>query len=553
MSFTYTQIDGERVETSVARAFESLKAEFRRVWGLELLVSSGTRTRAEQQRLYDLYRAGKGNLAAVPGTSNHEEYGPRGPRALDVRDSGGDPGVTRYGTARANWLRANAPRFGFDPAGYGFSQTEPWHIEYTGALGQGSSGSNPDGSLVVDGDWGAATTTKLQAALGVTQDGQLGPQTIGALQDRVGAGRDGEMGPQTIAALQRRLGVEADGQLGPITIKALQAHLNAGGTLSAPASNPDRLAEDGQLGPATISKLQASIGAGVDGGWGPETTKRLQAVTGQNQDGQLGPITIKALQLNVGAEPDGDMGPATIKALQVFLNNGGQWRAVVVETPATNEPEAPAATPRPPLYPGAARGWLVPLSSNRVAGETIDKLIVHHTTNTRSEEDYFKSKNDRSSCPTWYGMSDGTVVELIAPDKRPSATAGKNTGSVAIELQNTTAAPDWKVADAALEAVAQIAAWLSQQASIGGIPVTFKLDRQHLIGHNEAGANATACPGPYVAPRLDLIVERAKQIVAAAQPTPQPEPPVGSRTQLRDEAFALMDQAARKIDLLARS
>lgn len=69
MSYTYTHIDGQRVETAVARAFASMEAEFRRVWGLDLIISSGTRTRAEQQYLYDgwINRRPGFNLAAKPG------------------------------------------------------------------------------------------------------------------------------------------------------------------------------------------------------------------------------------------------------------------------------------------------------------------------------------------------------------------------------------------------------------------------------------------------------------------------------------------------------
>lgn len=133
MGYTYTTIDGSRVEVHVAAAFGSLRAAFRAQWGLDLLVTDGTRTRAEQEALYRAYLAG-GTLAAAPGYSNHEEDGTRGPRALDVHDSGADAGVVTYGTPRANWLRIHAPEHGFDPAGCGFSQTEPWHIEYVGAL-----------------------------------------------------------------------------------------------------------------------------------------------------------------------------------------------------------------------------------------------------------------------------------------------------------------------------------------------------------------------------------------------------------------------------------
>lgn len=135
MAYKYTTINGQRVETSVAKAFQRMRAAFTARWGLDLLVSSATRTRAEQAHLYAEYRAGRGNLAAAPGMSNHEEGGPRGPRALDLRDSGKDAGVTVAGSARSNWLKTHAPSFGFDPAGFRFSRVEPWHYEFTGSIG----------------------------------------------------------------------------------------------------------------------------------------------------------------------------------------------------------------------------------------------------------------------------------------------------------------------------------------------------------------------------------------------------------------------------------
>ena len=136
MGYDYEWIDGERVEVHVGRGFRDLRAAFRNDWGLDMLVSSGVRTRAKQAYLHDgwVRRLPGFDLAAPPGYSNHEETGPIGPRALDVRDSGADAGVTVIGTPRADWLYRNAPRFGFDPAGYRFRPREGWHIEWTGAL-----------------------------------------------------------------------------------------------------------------------------------------------------------------------------------------------------------------------------------------------------------------------------------------------------------------------------------------------------------------------------------------------------------------------------------
>lgn len=76
--------------------------------GGKFRIVSGFRTRAQQQKLYDLYQSGQGNLAARPGTSQHE----RG-LAIDHAPSStsGDRGV-------ASGFRLRYPVRG-----------EPWHVE----------------------------------------------------------------------------------------------------------------------------------------------------------------------------------------------------------------------------------------------------------------------------------------------------------------------------------------------------------------------------------------------------------------------------------------
>jgi peptidoglycan hydrolase-like protein with peptidoglycan-binding domain len=86
-----------------------------RAAGVHLSVSSAFRTMDEQRYLYHLYQTGRGNLAARPGYSNHQ-------MGLSV-DIGGIGG---YGTRAYNWLKHNAPRYGFvnDVGG------EFWHWTY---------------------------------------------------------------------------------------------------------------------------------------------------------------------------------------------------------------------------------------------------------------------------------------------------------------------------------------------------------------------------------------------------------------------------------------
>lgn len=219
MAYTYTTIDGQRVETNVADAYRKLEAAFKDRWGLDLLITSGIRTRAEQQALYDAWKAGTGNLAAAPGQSNHEGGGPRGPRALDIRDSGGDPGVTRIGTARNNWIRDNCGRFGFDHAGLRFNPPEGWHIEYTGALHQAGDGDTTSSSKAKPTDMLRWKWTGIQHML----------KRYYGYHGRI----DNIPGPGTVAAFQRFIkakgyrNLRVDGQFGPNTCRGAQQWLKS--------------------------------------------------------------------------------------------------------------------------------------------------------------------------------------------------------------------------------------------------------------------------------------------------------------------------------------
>ncbi|MFP5347060.1 MAG: M15 family metallopeptidase [Actinomycetes bacterium] len=68
-------------------------------------------------------RAAKPTLAAVPGTSNHG-WG----TAVDMCG-----GVQTFGSPAHQWMRANAPMYGFFHPGWAQangSKPEPWHWEY---------------------------------------------------------------------------------------------------------------------------------------------------------------------------------------------------------------------------------------------------------------------------------------------------------------------------------------------------------------------------------------------------------------------------------------
>jgi len=128
-TYEYEEIDGEKVETHVAAAFDKMAAAFKAHFGLTLHVRSGMRTDAEQQALYNA-----GRTKARPGQSDHNESGPNGPVALDLYDSGKDAGVKYIGTVRSNWLKRIAGSFQFYLDGATFQPPEGWHYKFTGKL-----------------------------------------------------------------------------------------------------------------------------------------------------------------------------------------------------------------------------------------------------------------------------------------------------------------------------------------------------------------------------------------------------------------------------------
>lgn len=118
-----------------------LLAMFREIGAEYELLSDGTyrqsavisawRSRAHQRYLYDLYRAGRGNLAAWPGTSNHEGKPPDGKgEAVDLV-----------------WWAIGAARVVARKYGFHFPiPTEAWHLESLPQLRGSYMGYSLEGS-----------------------------------------------------------------------------------------------------------------------------------------------------------------------------------------------------------------------------------------------------------------------------------------------------------------------------------------------------------------------------------------------------------------------
>jgi hypothetical protein len=102
---------GKKVDSSIADNVRRMIADAKKD-GVNLQITSANRTRAEQEVLYQKYLNGTGNLAAKPGTSNHESG-----LAIDFTNT---PGAFA-------WLAKNAGRYGLKNL-----KGEPWHYSPSG-------------------------------------------------------------------------------------------------------------------------------------------------------------------------------------------------------------------------------------------------------------------------------------------------------------------------------------------------------------------------------------------------------------------------------------
>lgn len=115
-----SSVGGVLLHPEAASAMARLRVAFAGALGTTLGITEGYRDYARQVALYDAYKAGTGNLAAVPGTSNHGWA-----LAVDFAWP-----ITNSGTTGHNWLKANSRAYGWWWAGGTFAQVEPWHWEY---------------------------------------------------------------------------------------------------------------------------------------------------------------------------------------------------------------------------------------------------------------------------------------------------------------------------------------------------------------------------------------------------------------------------------------
>lgn len=113
-------VDGVLMEVSTGAAYLRMKAAAARD-GVTLRASSGFRSMAEQEQLYQEHLSGsRPTPVARPGYSNHQSG-----IAIDIHVGGNSRSSPEY-----QWLEQHAAEFGFVNTGASFSSPEWWHWEH---------------------------------------------------------------------------------------------------------------------------------------------------------------------------------------------------------------------------------------------------------------------------------------------------------------------------------------------------------------------------------------------------------------------------------------
>lgn len=135
----------------------------------------------------------------------------------------------------------------------------------------------------------------------------------------------------------------------------------------------------------------------------------------------------------------------------------------------------------------------------------VSRVIVHHWAGT-SGGDVSLASPGRDASANYVLYSDGTLKSQVPEEFRAWTSGGQaiDAPSITVEVQNSTNGPDWRVSDAAIAKLTELVADIARRYGWGGVSA----DR--VRGHREFAA--TACPGPYLFPRLGAIATNAHKL-----------------------------------------
>lgn len=148
------------------------------------------------------------------------------------------------------------------------------------------------------------------------------------------------------------------------------------------------------------------------------------------------------------------------------------------------------------------------------AGYKIKGIVIHHavTTNISAVDATFQNPSRQASAHYTVG---GKEIHQHVSEANTAWHCGNwygNHATVGIETVNSTLAPDYKVSDESLNTLIKLVADIAKRNNLGKLWLDPKADYPTLSGHKDWYGAATACPGPYLYPKLQYIADKANAI-----------------------------------------
>ncbi len=140
----------------------------------------------------------------------------------------------------------------------------------------------------------------------------------------------------------------------------------------------------------------------------------------------------------------------------------------------------------------------------------VDRIILHHCATTSLNSVLQMMATGSREVSANYVIGNGGEIVGVVPEEFRAWTSGSSSWdgrAITFEIVNETAAPDWRISDKAMEAVSRMLADISERYG-------FELNRETVVTHQELysrydASYPTACPGPYLQPRIDQVIAAA--------------------------------------------
>lgn len=156
-------------------------------------------------------------------------------------------------------------------------------------------------------------------------------------------------------------------------------------------------------------------------------------------------------------------------------------------------------------------------------GAQIVRVNVHHWGGTGGGIERLVESSDLASA-NYIILDDGSLIGSV-PEEYRAWTSGSHAAdapAITVEIQNATGKPNYRVSAAAIKTLVALIADIAARYGWGSVT------RSRVKGHREFAA--TACPGPYLYPRLGQIAkdaQKARSGSSSAPSKPKPKPSTG--------------------------